>query len=1106
MIAKTGCALALGLLSGGAAYAAQTTDPPELEATVRQLRQAWEVQRDLAYLDQLGHRLAAERARTERWDAALGTAEARNRARLAALGARPDAGQQPVADRLQSLVESLSGIRYRLQAFSVRLDEKLALLPEWRTLVAANGVNQDLRSPLLDGGGLDVPDIRVLGRPHPDFLTDPGAPFQLALDAPVDEVIVSDLSEAELLKVESGRRIGIRFQRDVWVIWRRDPSLPVESGLLGGMGLRIQRLESPGCDLGVLKVGLWERDERHGDPSSEKWPVYLYSKEGPPWVRPLRIASGEYRLPTSSPEAREDTFLLESALEAGLLHLDDGGRLETAPPDLGRAKRSGPAARASGVDLSEWDALSWGTEKDEVLKDLYHTLPGGYLRRQIEQFNDERLVAAVRAKPGNQAMERLLGTAEPQWEAGGFADVGRLGLSHTMPLMAGRLFESYPVGWLPWQQLASWPAAMPAEARVSSRLRLPSKASGTETMVLRAVGEDPRVQGGKPGPGSPACLDVDCDPVPGRRFSVRLDRGASSLEVSDRPYRREVLSRLFRAELRHLTNQGGTLAWHPGKPDTPRDVPTPVRITDRAGSLLSAEDHSDKDLVQLGLAPLIGLDTRQANALTGILGRLSDSRQRTTKARLTLDLAMQGSAEAALEAGAGETSHRVAGRHGGKDRRRAVRRAALLVLDAASGEILAAATHTGIPQGAHWEDLAAYDLADERHSPLRLPDWQQDGTPIYAPGSTFKRLTALALEQVAAADPVTDRLLDGLSAHDLDRVGSQDGFAFRVDDPCYPAGSRRCPWTGRGSTRTRHGPVISNFGVPGKFVETPKAQMALYGDRVYGLEQAIRDSMNSWFAWSYDRVDATGLGRGDQAGVPHVKVLTEGALDQARPIEPALRRLGFGRAARLDAGLLPEGMTLRAYDVLRVTPSRIDPIEDRQGLRQMAIGLRMQVTPLQLARVSSAIATGKVVQPHLLLSLDGREARLPDPPALGIRTDRIRSGMKRVPVDGTAKTAFNLGLAKGASDADQKRARLLDTLRDHLYAKTGTAPYGSKGASLNTAWLTGWLSPGAIPGETRTLAFACMITHAFNTGGRECAPVVAEFLLTLAGAAEQPEE
>ncbi|MET0208914.1 MAG: penicillin-binding transpeptidase domain-containing protein, partial [Burkholderiaceae bacterium] len=195
----------------------------------------------------------------------------------------------------------------------------------------------------------------------------------------------------------------------------------------------------------------------------------------------------------------------------------------------------------------------------------------------------------------------------------------------------------------------------------------------------------------------------------------------------------------------------------------------------------------------------------------------------------------------------------------------------------------------------------------------------------------------------------------------------------------------------------------------------------------------------------------------------------------------AAHRLGFEQPVRLDGGLLPADFDWRAWDALQATPAHIDTIHTRHELRQMAIGLRMQTTPLQMALVAAAVGEGRTVAPRLLLSLDGRAAQAGTGKPLGVRMDRVRAGMKGVIDSGTAAGAF--------------RAAGFDALRPGLYGKTGTAPVGQD--DLATVWFMGWLEPGTLPGQTGRLAFAAFVSHSAATGGGHAAPVVAALLQSM---------
>lgn len=282
-------------------------------------------------------------------------------------------------------------------------------------------------------------------------------------------------------------------------------------------------------------------------------------------------------------------------------------------------------------------------------------------------------------------------------------------------------------------------------------------------------------------------------------------------------------------------------------------------------------------------------------------------------------------------------------------------------------------------------------------------------------------------------------------------------------------------------------PAVHNFrGAAG--AQTLSERMRRQSDDHYGLAQALRDSLNTWFAWLVETTDATLLDDPATPGLAGVRPLTPNALRKARPLLDVAAGLGFGAARDLDGGLLPAGV-IEPGDALRTTASALDPITNRTEVRLAALGFRMQVTPLQLAEVAAAIATGRRTAPRLLAELNGRPADAPEGPALGIATDRIRQGMRLVASVGTARAAF--------------AGPRFDAIRPYLYVKTGTADLDETGAVQN-AWLVGWLEPGVLPGESRRLAFACLISHTAGTGGEECGPVVADWLAALATARDKP--
>jgi cell division protein FtsI/penicillin-binding protein 2 len=544
--------------------------------------------------------------------------------------------------------------------------------------------------------------------------------------------------------------------------------------------------------------------------------------------------------------------------------------------------------------------------------------------------------------------------------------------------------------------------------------------------------------------------------------SLILDAGATEVEIELSPLPAAALKGSLEDGFRHIRVQAGQLRWV--SPDvTPSSAPkhATVSLTARGGELLW-QDGPSPLARELGLQALLGVHPQHEEGIAGNLARLGELGRLYVHARLTLDVELQRQASHVLDC--------VGYRQGRWDGQScldaktvpAMRRAGLVLLDAGSGDILAAAGAPLPPEQVTWEDLRNFDQANPAQSPLRVHAWQHDGSARRAAGSTFKQITALGLESAARDRPELEALLAGPTVDTLARIAQSRGDAFDPRSGCYPAPCVGSPT--QTSNHEGHRPI--SYAVAGRL----------------GLKEVLSSSLNTWFAWLYEMTDASLRGlRPD--GVPDLLEIDGRATNAARPVLKMARFLGFDAPLRLDGGLLPAEARWATWDALQATPSHVDPISNRHALRQFAIGLRMQVTPLQMARVSAAIGQGQLVQPRLLAELDGKLATDMPLKPLDVRLDRIRAGMKLVVESGTAASAF----------AGQKR----EAWRRGLHGKTGTASLNSgkdNSQNSNTVWFSGWLDPGSIPGENRRIAFACFITHSNETGGGHAAPVVAALL------------
>ena len=935
-----------------------------------------------------------------------------------------------------------------------------------------------LKNPLLDDGpgGVDVPAFAVTMEPV-------SAPLRPYTDNEPLQVTIRDRRPVLLLAdtTASGSGPALAFRRDFWLLWNAGESSSAEHY---DRAVRVRRLAEQDCPLGRLRVSVYGAVAEETGSGTEPRTVLWYPGDGQP-TRELHLTPGHYTAPTASPPRREDADLFDRALAAGLLRLGADGRIAVAPADL-------PLRRLYANERSEWltprdgepDWLSgvWDEQVRQLHRMLHFSPSGRYVRQQIDVFNSRQLLAAVRWRPESPTT----GDWRAEW---GDAP---LMLTTTMPSLAGRLFAEIPRGWEPWQRVARWPA-LSGRPPVRFRLTLDRPARHGARLEVLAVGVTPTVTGATVLARDPRCLEArPCGEHDAAAYWLRLElnEGATGLTLDFQPLPATVFPDAYRYDFAHIQRMSERLVWR-DPPTTVRAAPVrspPAEVTvrDRAGAVLLERAQPTETAWTLGLAALVGLDPAHESAVGHTLALLGEYGVMAVDARLTVDAPLQAAARQALL----RRLPAVSAAFKPTDPYRAVRVASLVVLDADRGDILAVANSPEPPQGAAWADLYSFAVGQPRRNPLRIWAWQHDGGGLYPAGSAFKLVDALLLEREATRRPELAPLLAGLSGPEWVQLPLAQTDDFGAGAACYPAHAEGCaPWARQPGLRYDWPApaAVHNFR-GGAGAESLLERMQRYGDDRYGLAQALRDSLNTWFAWLVETTDATLLDDPSAPGLAGVRALTPDALRGARPLLDVAAGLGFGAAQDLDGGLLPTGV-VESGDALRTTASTLDPMTSRTEVRLAALGFRMQVTPLQLAEVAAAIATGRRVTPRLLAELNGRLASDTEGAALDIATDRIRQGMQLVVSAGTARAAF----------ADPRFA----TIRPFLYAKTGTADLDETGAVQN-AWLVGWLEPGAVPGESRRLAFACLISHTTGTGGEECGPVVADWLTALIAARSPP--
>lgn len=959
----------------------------------------------------------------------------------------------PVRVDLCSQLRSPAGADGRL--LPLRIGYRFEDVKRWVARHQEANVQIALRNVLLvsdSGAGANaMPEVQIEGTARADF-TDPlSEPLQLKWNS--RQGGVRWVSDAGLGQIEQGASGQVALRQQGWLLWGE------------ASALRIERRANVMCpQAGELLVRMYRPAAGSASaPDGEQATALVTAFPARGRAVGAYLAAGRYQVPAAAPGALEDQALFLALQEHGLVRLNAAGTIELAPRDLPQWLAAEAPARAA--QLADWKQVKADAATTQLLKRLYHQADGAYVRQQIDIYNSERRLLAWRVRaPAGTVLEWSASVAGPS--GAGSAPV-MVATTSQMPVAASRLFASLPQGWQPWTRVARWPQAGEMSGGrpvLRLTLALPRPATGGETLLMMVAG---RVAGGSvAGAGvqlSAACTGRACaarDDV--QQVALMPHAGVRSVSLDIRPLD-------FNApedqKYRHLRVAGGRVSWQAlaqadgGAGSARAPAPAPVQLEDRNGTPLWNDGAPTQPAIDAGLAPLLGVGPEHANSIAGMLSRLPSAGAQVN-ARLTLDLPLQALGQRILDC-VGMRQGRWDGKHcvGGQAAPEG-RHAGLVILDTETGDVLAAAgAGAGELNSGNWAEVRDFDRTSPARSPLRLPALQHDGGAHQSPGSTFKVVSALGLEIAAKTDPQIDALLGGMPLPAINRLASQRGFGFQTDAATYPL-----------NPRLAH---ITNYREQSLDRRAQEGRL--------GLAQALTYSLNTWFAWAGELSDHSLFGRPD-GGAPDLQALDADALDNVRPIVAAARRLGFEQTLRLDGGLLPADFNWRNWDALQATPAHIDTIHTRHELRQMAIGLRMQVTPLQMALASAAVGQGKVVAPRMLLSLDGSDGVVPAMKPVGIRLDRIKAGMKGVVDVGTGAGAFG-----GAA---------LAGVRPGLYGKTGTAPTGDDTA---TVWFTGWLEPGSLPGQTHRLAMAAFVSHSDVTGGAHAAPVVAAVLSTLAG-------
>ncbi|MFY8325405.1 penicillin-binding transpeptidase domain-containing protein [Pseudoalteromonas sp. ZZD1] len=338
--------------------------------------------------------------------------------------------------------------------------------------------------------------------------------------------------------------------------------------------------------------------------------------------------------------------------------------------------------------------------------------------------------------------------------------------------------------------------------------------------------------------------------------------------------------------------------------------------------------------------------------------------------------------------------------------------------------------------------------------------WQQNGHPLTmlagfhddsiksTSGSTVKLLTALALVEKLG---VNNDYISGLSLANWQN--QKDELNISVEHGCYPF-----TYDNKNDRYSCSKNAVTNFIWDGQ-TQTIFNRMARNNDKNYGLNEAMRDSLNGYFAALGDHYLAESL-------TEHLSFSTYEA--ESSQLRALASQFGFYQNMDLSGGLLKEA-ELKA-SILNVRASRYKNYRNKNQFHRALIGEQTTVTPLQIAQMTLAFAkSGKSKKVTLLKSIEGKQAE-----AEKLKVNVSESSFKRV-------NESLLFAAKSKSS--------LKDFDFEMFAKTGT---GERGDEHNNAWLTAWFYYNDKP-----VVLVCQALKTKKVGGEICGPVISSAIKEL---------
>ena len=741
----------------------------------------------------------------------------------------------------------------------------------------------------------------------------------------------------------------------------------------------------------------------------------------------------------SDPEAKA---LFDALWRQQLMSINPNGRITLMAEDALLARR----AAGESTNIAEIKA------QQKMLNLLYSRPSGEVVKQQVALWNRNRDIVAIRddrRQPGDVS----------RWHAEG-RDGTELAATSSAPLLFGYLNGAVPPsGFHDWLTVSGKDETL----QFSSEFELLEPQTITIQLIgipdLSAIREKLQLLACYPDRPCQAVTQVS-DAL---AYKVMLSLPAGPHRIT-LPVRSVVNLEKQLAESPIQITSSGQPFWdaeHPLAVWSTQSVsrPAAIKITTSDGIALTenstdGEPRATPFTLSNGLISLIGEHQRMTDTLSGLAWQAASTSG--SEVVLTLESRLQRIAQQVLE----RQLKKLAPSDGAQPSDQ--RRAAVVFLNPHNGAVLAAANYPDRANPKHSWDRAV--VGSEQ--PLSLLNGWQGVDKNNRPGSVFEIVTALAAlddarsgrSQISLRDRLLTILLEGVSIKTMAPL-----LGLKPTRSYYSVDSV--------TIHNPSGALAGSFNRPLRRADCAESETA--SDRM-GLREAVRDSVDSWFA----RI----------AVIMDKPWLENEAADSG--LSAMASRLGFGRQQSLVPLDLPlkrrdGGESERDYgDRLNAFNGSLALVQAKSGNRlsllvESAVGRASTASPLEMAKVAAAIATGAVVTPYLIERWDQRTVTPAQPKMLDIPgLQLLRDGLKSVPEVGVLKKQFP------------------GPIGCHIYGLSSHPEIAASGSkeekkkrrkSHYSSWFIGWYG---LKSDQPEFSFACFISRTGRNDRKLCAETV----------------